>query len=518
MNIFKSAAAKILIFVLMHSLPAKAETYYIDRKNGNDSHIGLSEKTAWKTLTNVNALVLQPGDAIRFRSGTRYDGQLKISGKGSAAKNIVFGAYGKGEKPRIDGNGAFNETVLLYNSEYITLENLEITNTGAKPEAGRKGLHIVLNNFGIAHNIHINNLYIHDVNGSNVKKAGGGAGIHWTNGGREVKSAFDGLLIENCLIERTDRNGITSSGYWSRKDWFPSRKVIIRNNRINDIGGDGIVPIGCVGALIEHNVLYKAGQRFPEGDAAAGIWPWSCDSTLIQYNEVAYTAGPWDSQGFDADWNCRNTIIQYNYSHHNLGGFLLVCDDGSSVYPTIIGNTGTIVRYNVSYQDGGRKTGIHAGFSPIIHITGPVKNTQIYNNIIYLPERESAATDSTLIEMGNWHGYADSTLIANNIFYVKGVADFVIAKSTRNFYQSNVYYGKQLNIPSTPGAIKADPQFKATPAAAMAGFENLKNFMLKGTSKAIGAGVPVIRSAIKDFFGNPVLPGLHPTIGIHEMK
>lgn len=518
MNIFRSVTVKILVFGLLNILPAKAETYYIDSKKGNDSHTGLSEKNAWKTLSKVNALALHPGDAVRFRSGSQYTGQLKISCRGSAGKKIVFGSYGSGEKPRIDGNGNFEETVLIYNSEYVTLENLEITNRGAQPAAGRKGLHIVLNNFGIAHDMHINNLYVHDVNGSNVKKAGGGAGIHWTNGGREIKSAFDGLLIEKCLIERTDRNGITSSGYWSRKDWFPSRNVIIRNNRINDIGGDGIVPIGCDGALIAHNVLYKAGQRFPDGDAAAGIWPWSCDNTLIQYNEVSYTAGPWDSQGFDADWNCRNTIIQYNYSHHNLGGFLLVCNDGSSVYPVNAGNTGTIVRYNVSYHDGGRKSGKHAGFSPLIHITGPVKNTQIYNNIIYIPERETAVTDSTLIEMGNWHGYADSTLIANNIFYVIGVADFKMAKSTRNFYQSNIYYGGLLHIPPTSGAIKADPQFRMPPAKETAGFENLKSFMLKNTSAAIGAGVPVVQSAIKDFFGNPVLPGQKPAIGIHEVK
>lgn len=508
----------VLIWGMIIFHPAKAATYFVDSKNGNDHHAGLSIGSAWKTLTKVNGSTLLPGDSVLFRTATQYTGQLKISAIGTPNHLIVFSSFGKGRKPRIDGMGDFKEAVLIYNAAYLKFENFEITNQGARPQANRKGLHLVLDNFGIAHHIHISNLYVHDVNGSNVKKEGGGAGIHWTNGGGKVKSAFDGLLIENCLIERTDRNGITSSGYWSRENWFPSRNVIVRNNRLNDIGGDGIVPIGCDGALIEHNVLYKVGQRFPEGDAAAGIWPWSCDNTIIQYNEVSYTAGPWDSQGFDSDWNCRNTIIQYNFSHDNLGGFLLICNDGSSAFPGNIGNTGTIVRYNVSYRDGGRKTGVHAGFSPIIHITGPVKNAKIYNNVIYLPKIKSTGIDRTLIEMGDWHGYADSTLIANNIFYVSGVADFKMAASTRNFYQSNVYYGKYQDKPQTFGAITADPQFISLPEKDLKGFEKLKCFMLKSKSLAKQAGVPLVTSTIKDFFGNLVLTGQKPAIGIHELK
>ncbi|MFD2163991.1 right-handed parallel beta-helix repeat-containing protein [Paradesertivirga mongoliensis] len=495
---------------------AAGRTYYVNALIGNDAYNGLSRKTPFKSLTKVNSLVLSPGDSVLFSNSTVYRGHLKINCRGTSQMSVVFGSYGAGNKPQINGAGDFSEAVLVYNSEYVKLENLEITNLGATYKAGRMGLHILIEDFGIANNVVISNLYVHDVNGTNVKKDGGGAGIHWTNKGKTVKSAFNGLFIENCRIERTDRNGITSSAYSSRLNWFPSYNVVIRNNTLNDIGGDAIVPIGCDGALIEHNVVFKAGQRFPEGDAAAGIWPWSCDNTIVQFNEVAYTAGPWDSQGFDSDWNCRNTIIQYNYSHDNAGGFLLICNDGSAGKPGNIGNVGTIVRYNVSVNDGSRLTGKSAGFSPVIHIAGPVSNTSIYNNVIYLPKKESSRIDSTMIDITSWHGYADSTLIANNIFWVADVANYQIGESTRNFFENNLYHGRHINIPDDPHALTSDPMFVSVPVSRSQGFDALKCFQLKDDSPCINAGKVIVSTSIVDFFNNPVLSDKKPAIGIYQ--
>ena len=191
---------------------AAAATYYVDSRRGNDQHQGTSKGKAFKSLAKVNALSLRPGDVVLFRKGTTYQGQLKITGRGLPGKMIRFGAYGAGSKPRIDGQGEHPAAVLIYNAEYLAFQDFEITNLGPDRKPRRMGLHIQLQDFGIAHQVHIANLYIHDVNGSNVKQQGGGAGIHWTNQGQQVRSAFDGLLIEHCRIERTDRNGNTSSG------------------------------------------------------------------------------------------------------------------------------------------------------------------------------------------------------------------------------------------------------------------------------------------------------------------
>ena len=48
---------------------------------------------------------------------------------------------------------------------------------------------------------------------------------------------------------------------------------------------------------------------------AAGIWPWSCDNTLVQFNEVSGHKAPWDAQGFDSafmkDIAVQKTIMRF---------------------------------------------------------------------------------------------------------------------------------------------------------------------------------------------------------------
>jgi hypothetical protein len=214
---------------------------------------------------------------------------------------------------------------------------------------------------------------------------------------------------------------------------------------IEGVPGDGIVPTGCDGTLIEGNIMRDSPRLLPEGEAAAGIWPWSSDNTLIQYNEVRDHKAPWDAQGFDADWNCINTIIQYNYSHDNEGGFLLICDDGGVGETYSVGNNGTIIRYNISINDGSRISGKHAGFSPVIHLAGPVKNTKIHNNVIITPASRPVEADSTIIEFDNWSGYPINTLVSDNIFYTSSSVDYVLSNAKNVIYENNQYYGLHNN-------------------------------------------------------------------------
>ena len=104
-------------------------------------------------------------------------------------------------------------------------------------------------NYGVSHNIILNALEIHDVNGSLIKQKGGGSGILIVNKGQDVISTFDGLTIENCIIRRCERNGMIWSSYSSRNNWHPSTNTVVRKNLIEEVPGDGIVPIGCEGAL-----------------------------------------------------------------------------------------------------------------------------------------------------------------------------------------------------------------------------------------------------------------------------
>jgi hypothetical protein len=192
----------------------------------------------------------------------------------------------------------------------------------------------------------------------------------------------------------------------------------------------------------------------PDGEAAAGIWPWSSDHTLIQYNEVSDHKAPWDAQGFDCDYNCVGTVIQYNYSHDNEGGFLLVCSPSDQRMPWSVGNDSSVVRHNLSVNDGFRTSGQHAGFSPAMLITGPVTNTQICDNVFVVPKKPSGS-DLNLVKMDTWGGkWASNTTLNGNTFYVTDSANISLGKDINTVFRQNFYVGKISNVPDKPGLLQ----------------------------------------------------------------
>lgn len=508
----------ILIFTAVFIISCSNKSiYYIDSESGNDSNNGHSPKSAWASLEKVNQTVFQAGDVILFKVGNSWNGQLEVQGSGNTENPIRINKYGEGKNPAIHGNGEKLHTVLLHNVEYWEIRNLEITNTGKERIAGRRGVIVNAKDFGDCRHIVLDSLEIHHVNGSLVKSEGGGSAIIWQNSGDSIKTRFIGLQISNCYLHHCERNGINSRGYTNRKNWHPSLEVSIQNNLLEQIPGDGIVPIGTDGAIIEHNIMRDCPDILSHQEAAAGIWPWSADNTLIQFNEVSGHKAKWDGQGFDSDWNCRNTNIQYNYSHDNYGGFLLVCNNGSNVHTDRnVGTINTVIRYNVSINDGIRpyETKRRSWFAPTMHISGPVENTRIYNNVFVIPEKSSESIDQTIVEMDNWGGpWPQNTWFANNIFYVNEKADFSFQGDEGTKFTNNCFYGEFENLPEDPAAIFEDPQF-VNGTARGNGFELLKNFMLTKSSPLKDKGVPLENNGGKDLFGNSVNGEVN--IGVHE--
>ena len=508
-----------LFCLLIFGSCSSPNLYYIDSQNGNNDYCGHRPEKAWANLDKINEHSFLPGDKILFKAGTYYEGQLNPKGSGTKEQPIIIDTYGEGEKPVIQGQGKHLTTVLLENAEYWEINRLKITNQGPERVAGRRGVTIHAKDFGDCNHIYLNELEIHDVNGSLVKSDGGGGAILWHNEGDSIKTRFVDLRIENCHLFRCGRNGINSRGYTNRENWHPSVGVVIRNNVLEEIPGDGIVPIGCDGALIEYNVMRNCPDILSHQEAAAGIWPWSSDNTIIQYNEVSGHNAKWDGQGFDSDWNCKNTIIQYNYSHDNAGGFLLVCNNGNNIGTNRnIGTINTIVRYNVSINDGIRSypTERRGYFSPTMHISGPVSNTLIYNNVFIIPPKPKPELDRTLVQVDNWGGpWPDSTLFANNIFYVQETSDFYWGKSKRNYMTHNLYYGQFENNLDDPNAVYNTPEWVGE-IPRTSGFSSLKNLKLKRNSPAINAGITILNHAVEDFFGNHIPTNENPNIGIFE--
>ncbi|WP_281612770.1 right-handed parallel beta-helix repeat-containing protein [Flammeovirga sp. SubArs3] len=409
----------LFISLLFVSHLAFCTTYYVDANNGKDKNNGTSKKSAWKTIWKVNQQTFRPGDQILFAAGTTYEGQLMPKGSGKKGKVISIDRYGKGDHPQINGLGYKESTLYLYNVEYWEVRNLKITNKGEKPAAKRRGVVVRAENFGDCHHIVLEGLEIFDVNGLLEKKKGGGSAILWQNMGNEVKTRFIDLQILNNYMHHCERNAINSKGNIKRTAWYPSLEVVVRGNLIENIPGDGIVPLGCDGALIEYNVIRKGIDSMPKGDAAAGIWPWSSDNTLVQFNSVSDHRAKWDGQGYDSDFNCNNTTFQYNLSYDNWGGFILICNNGFKLgQPMNQGTKNTEVKYNLSINDGIRPYKAHNKryFAPTFHITGPVENTNIHHNIVVIPDKENPEMENHVVEFQDWgKKYPVQTLFEKNV-------------------------------------------------------------------------------------------------------
>lgn len=59
-------------------------TYYINPADGNDSNSGLKEKLAWCTFSQINCLLLAPGDNVEITAPGSFDQTLMLMGAGTA--------------------------------------------------------------------------------------------------------------------------------------------------------------------------------------------------------------------------------------------------------------------------------------------------------------------------------------------------------------------------------------------------------------------------------------------------
>ncbi len=451
------AAEKLSLMLLLLSAGfapvARAETYYINSAVGDDRFSGTSQERPWRSVARVRDFPLKPGDQVLLAAGSVWKEPLTVTRSGRAGSPIVIGVTGTGPRPRIDAGGVSPHGVAVMNAEYVTVSGLEVTNDGPVP-AQRFGVLVSAEDRGVTRGIRISDMYIHDVRGTNDRKDNGG--ILFRAVGQRGATRFQDLTIERNIVWRVDRSGIAGiSDRVSFLNWFPSENVVIRDNYVEDVGGDGIVPRGTDGALIEHNIVRYAGSRAP--GYHAGIWQWSTDNSLIQLNEAAYTRTRYDGQGFDSDFNSRRTTILYNYSHDNAGGFLLICSPKRNDRDNL-GNRGTTARFNVSRNDGSR----------IFQLAGNVSDALIEKNVIHVGK----AMDVQMVVATQWEGWPRDVRFHDNVFKVAGTArygseagrkgpDYLIqagfAPAEYIRFKRNSYLGRHVDLPDDGVGLPTAP-------------------------------------------------------------
>ncbi|MGI6461907.1 MAG: choice-of-anchor Q domain-containing protein [Candidatus Hydrogenedentales bacterium] len=96
-------SAMLAVVLLAGATGAFAATYYVANA-GSDDNSGLSPQEAWASLSQVNEHSLAPGDAVLFRRGDVWRGQLVPQNGSSEGGYLTYGAYGEGPKPRLLGS------------------------------------------------------------------------------------------------------------------------------------------------------------------------------------------------------------------------------------------------------------------------------------------------------------------------------------------------------------------------------------------------------------------------------
>jgi len=508
------ALAGLTVLALLASPAAQVQaagtTYYVDSVAGNDANNGTSTSTPWQTLTKVNGVTFQPGDQLLFKSGSLWTGTLAPQGSESAAAPIVISNYGTGNLPLIAGAGA-SDTVYLFNQQYWEINNLEITND-TPSSSDRRGVHVVGQNAGQLNHIYLRGLNVHNVNGSTNKNQGASAGILIeVIDPTTVTTWFNDVLIENNRVVTVNRLGIntwseffqrTLDGTYRGGPWTPFTNVVIQNNYLSDIGGDGIAPHMTIGALVQNNVL-DGFNRQSLTDAkivSAGMWAYDADNALFQYNEGFHGHTNNDGMAWDVDSGTQNHIYQYNYSHDNDGGFELVCDDAT--HNGISQNH--ITRYNISQNDGNTRIWRFCGIG--------LQNMQFYNNTFYIGPTYSSVICVTCYKSTNAYWW-------NNIFYDLSTAtSWGDTKTTVDVFDYNLFYGNHpVDEPPDPHKITADPRLTA-PGTGGNGINTLNGYKLLAGSPAIGSGTIIQNNGGKDFWGNPVPANCPPDRGANQLS
>lgn len=460
--------------------PTGDVTYYVDAENGDDNNDGTSPETAWKTLAKASSIrQLKEGGSILLKAGSVWNGeQLTVrNAQGTEETPIVIGSYGEGAKPVINGNGANWDAdtkeelaaVHIYNSENIVIENLEITNwdssvSGDYTQSSKllSGLVVENKDAGALSNVVIRNNKIHDVNGrmaGGAEKAAGGLIVVVTGGGSnhtgKVESWYDGLTIAGNEVYNVCHEAIYMESVWASRTlvggtssdtnyqnsgnspWVGSNDVLIENNYVHDVAGDGIVPINTTEALVQYNLIDNSADSnwdYSSNPNHAALWTWDSNNVTFRYNEAFNTSEDSrgtavgnDSMAFDFDYGVQNCLYEYNYSHDNLGGFMMLCPGpGATV--------NNIARYNVSVNDG-----LYEG-APMIRMgTGKYGSigVQIYNNTMYW---EGTGYAASLTPDSYWEGpVIEDVSVFNNIFYGPAASGSVSTQDGITYYNNLVY-------------------------------------------------------------------------------
>jgi hypothetical protein len=436
------------------SKAAGGDIYYVDCAAGSDSNDGISEETAWKTVSKANEALLLPGDKLLFKRGCTWDFKdeysqlglhtalaLKANWSGNADAPIIIGAYGEGSLPvfqnAVNNNGIVYGGQVNISGSYQVIENLKVQVTKMQTNATC----LTENSIGVPDGQPVNTGWYlgYSLSGDhntvqNSEATSLAAGVFTTEGSRSNKILYNHIY------------GLNS--FWD---------------------GDGVIKngtsLGAIGVALHGDDSEYAYNTFDNNRVQCRV---TADNTIAKY-----------SAPFEL-FNANNNNVHHNKAYGHIKHFEMGrgCNKDKTKCYTADDNT---LAYNLFVSDmpGARGPNIHnaAAF-------GPVNRTKIYNNTIVFTGPDSLGISQA----------GPDTVIKNNIFIVPsgdkaGFIGSTYTESNNLYYPCIQYAGLGCN--KTANATN-----KILTAADLSNlFVNNSvpggDFHLKAGSVAIGAGTNV---------------------------
>jgi hypothetical protein len=530
-NIPISLKAIFYILLLHFIFPflVRSATYYVDATAGNDTNSGISLNTSWKTIAKVNSTRFNPGDQILFKKAEVWREQLIISSSGSPGNPILFGAYGNGNNPIINGADIINNWTLENESNtYYSIipaepnqvfkneirmakstsrENMDpnswywdnnnkklyiktplgVNPSGSIIEASQRGNNIFINGkdyliigylsskysnesgmdfYGGSNNIEINNCILSYNYRHGIKV--------WTDIGIEQN-----ITISACDISYNWKCGIGLSSNCS--NWKITGNSIHHNAQGNIVDSAGIYIFGISvnNITTEYNSVYSNGVGI-DNESGYGIWYDTVGSGgIIRYNSIYDNS----KSGIQVE-QCTGVEVYYNIIYNNRQIQVLL---SRGIHSNKIYN-------NVSY--GGQIGFMVKGDSSLVK--DDVTEQSIKNNIVFGYSEKALIARYGGENDGVWgHG----NVYANNCF---GPESMNFIEWGEKVYKSTYPISDTGEISNW---IKSNPLFVNALAA---------DFRLMSTSPCINKGTDV--NITKDYAGSSVPQSGTPDIGAYEYR
>ena len=514
------------------TVPQGVTVYYISEE-GNDENNGLSEERPWRTVVPLNTIrTFGPGTWILFRGGDHFKGGLFITMNGTSQAPCLISSYGNGKAEITDHMIPDLSLILLYDSQYVTVNNLKITGAPGtnypgpdfKPGNPRSyGLDIRKSDPG--------SMYFESITVDNVEFRNSYGGLWIGADCCPNQKGYNNVRITNCLFEDVYQWGFRVYGYGVLNggpvDQFTN--VYIGKNVFRNIKGDPNFPseaqpisvFNTTGTVIERNLLINncgiggMSAGTPNGGSAA-LCVNNVRNFKILYNVITGTTSVthYDGCAIDVDQDSLNGEVAFNLTYSNNGPSI----QWGSFKDRITGNMD--IHHNISINDvRGCTPGSQQGtIRPWAWGTGDVENVRVFNNTVYVDGKDIQGTPSCV--SFDWKT-PKNHLFFNNIFKATGpvrilqTVDVMQIDSSTKFF-GNCYDVEDNSLITDTGDAKMvtayaglgslssfDPAFCLLP-------EKIEQFALAD----LPAGSPCISAAIdpwpyaaadvikKDFHGN----------------